>query len=533
MKVRLFRHMAFGIAGLLSLPALAAQTLVYCSEGSPEALNPQRTLSGTARNATATTIYDRLVDFEPGTTNVVPSLAESWTISEDRKVYEFSLRRGVKFQKTDYFTPTRELTADDVIFSINRQFDSNHPYHSVGGGSYQYFQGMGMDKLIDRVEKLDEHHVRIVLNQPEAPFLADMAMPFMSILSAEYGEQLMVRGTPDEIDQLPIGTGPYLYRSYQKDSVLRFASHPGYWGVPAKIDNLVFAITPDPSVRLQKMKTGECQIAVSPAPADLDAIRKDKRLVLDEAEGMNVGYLAMNVQKAPFNDVKVRRAIAHALNKQNYINAVYQGTGEVAINPYPSSLWSYTRNVSTYNYDPAMARKLLTEAGYPDGFKTTLWTLPVSRPYNPNGRKMGEMMQADLARVGIRVELATFDWGTYLDKVKRGEHQMVQLGWSGDNGDPDNFLYTLLSCDSVTRGSNNSRYCSAEFDRLISQARVESDQALRASLYQQALGLLSQDVPVIPIAHSKVYRVLSPKLAGYKMNPFDMDYFSQLSLRDQ
>lgn len=531
--MNLIKCIALGVAGLFSMPALAVQTLVYCSEGSPEALNPQRTLSGTARNATATTIYDRLVDFEPGTTRIIPSLAESWTISEDRKVYEFTLRRGVKFHQTDYFMPTRELTADDVLFSINRQLDANHPYHRVGGGSYQYFQGMGMDKLIARVEKLDAHRLRIVLNQPEAPFLADMAMPFMSILSAEYGQQLLAQGAPEELDHLPIGTGPYRYRSYLKDSLLRFTAHPGYWGTPAKIGNLVFAITPDPNVRLQKLKADECQIAVSPAPADLGAIRNDKRLVLGEAEGMNVGYLAMNVEKPPFNDVRVRRAIAHALNKQHYIDAVYQRTAEVAINPYPASLWSYTSDVTTYDYDPEAARKLLAEAGYTDGFKTTLWTLPVSRPYNPNGRKMGEMMQADLARVGVRVELATFDWGTYLDMVKRGEHQMVQLGWSGDNGDPDNFLYTLLSCASVTRGSNNSRYCSADFDQLISRARIEADQALRARLYQQALARLSQDVPMIPIAHSKVFRVLSHRLEGYMMNPFDMDYFSPLSLRDR
>ncbi|MFR0687899.1 ABC transporter substrate-binding protein [Enterobacterales bacterium AE_CKDN230030158-1A_HGKHYDSX7] len=521
-----------GAALAISMPSLA-QTLVYCSEGSPEALNPQRTLSGTARNATATTLYDRLVDFEPGTTRIVPSLAQSWTLSEDRKVYEFQLRHGVKFQQTEYFTPTRELNADDVLFSFNRQLDPDHPYYRVGGGNYQYFQGMGMDKLIARVEKLDDYRLRIVLNQPEAPFLADLAMPFMSILSAEYGQQLMKQNTPEKIDHLPVGTGPYRFRSYQKDSLLRFAAHPGYWGSPAKVENLVFAITPDPSVRLQKLRTGECQIAVSPAPADLMSIRRDRQLVLDETEGMNIGYLAMNMEKPPFNDVRVRRAIAHALNKQRYIDAVYQGTAEVAINPYPANLWSYTDKVVTYGYDPQAARKLLSEAGYPSGFKTTLWTLPVSRPYNPNGRKMGEMMQADLAKVGIQVELATFDWGTYLDKVKRGEHQLVQLGWSGDNGDPDNFLYTLLSCAAVTRGSNNSRYCSKPFDQLISQARIEPDQAVRSGLYQQALGQLSQDVPLIPIAHSKVFRVLSPRVVGYAMNPFDMDYFSSLSLRDR
>ncbi|WP_434632535.1 ABC transporter substrate-binding protein [Chromobacterium sp. CV08] len=522
-----------GAAPQLSHAAPADDTLVYCSEGSPESLNPQITLSGTARNATTTTLYDRLVDFAPGSARVAPALAESWTVSADQKTYVFKLRRGVKFHKTAFFTPSRDFNADDVLFSFNRQLKADHPFHAVGGGNYQYFQGMGMDKLIASVGKIDDYSVRIVLTRPEAPFLTDLAMPFMSILSAEYGGRLQKAGRPADIDILPVGTGPYAFSSYLKDSTIRYAANPQYWGAKPKIRNLVFAITPDASVRLQKMKKGECQIAVSPSPADLQIIRGNRELRLSEQDSMNIGYLAMNVEKPPFNNVLVRRAVAYALNKQAYVNAVYLGNAKVAINPYPPTMWSYTDKVQTYGYDPVKARALLAQAGYAKGFSTTLWTLPVSRPYNPNGRKMGEMMQADLAKVGIKAELATFDWATYLDKVKRGEHQMVQLGWSGDNGDPDNFLYTLLSCDSVTRGSNNSRYCQPTFNKLISDARRTDDAKVRSKLYQQALQQLSKDEPIIPIAHSKVYRVLSARVNGFVVNPFDMDYFAPLSYQNR
>jgi dipeptide transport system substrate-binding protein len=506
-------------------------TLVYCSEGNPESLNPQRMLSGTARNATATTIYDRLVDFQPGTTVVVPGLAESWTVAADQMSYLFRLRRGVKFHTTEYFKPTRDFNADDVVFSIDRQMKADHPFHQVGGGNYQYFQGMGMDKLIASVSKVSDYEVKIVLNKPEAPFLADVAMPFMSVLSAEYGAQLLKAGRPGDMDTQPIGTGPYAFKSFQQDSTIRYVANNQYWNGKPQIANLVFAITPDASVRLQKLKRGECHIAVSPTPSDLPAIKGDKSLALMAQDGMNVGYLAMNVEKPPFNNVLVRRAVAHALNKQAYIDAVYMGNAEPAINPYPSTMWSYTDRVRTYPYDPAKAKALLAEAGYKDGFQTTLWTLPVSRPYNPNGRKMGEMMQADLAQIGIKVELASYDWGTYLDKVKRGEHAMVQLGWTGDNGDPDNFLYTLLSCDSVTRGSNNSRYCNDVFNGLITEAQTTYENKVRTELYQKALAKLSEDVPIVPIAHAKVFRALSDRVAGYAMNPFDMDYFSALALK--
>lgn len=505
-------------------------TLVYCSEGSPESLNPQQVLSGTGRNATATTIYDRLVDFRPGTTELVPALAESWSVSEDRTVYDFTLRRGVKFQTTEFFEPKRDFNADDVVFSVERQRDEHHPFHRVGGGSYQYFQGMGMDKLIASVVRLEDYKVRVVLSRPDATFLANMAMPFMSVLSAEYGGKLMAEGTPEKIDFQPVGTGPYAFKSYLKDSTIRYTANHAYWNGRPKIENIVFAITPDASVRLQKLRKGECQIAMSPAPADLPAIRQDRTLVLAEEDGLNVGYLAMNVERPPFDNVLVRRAVAHALDKQAYVDAIYLGNARPAINPYPSTMWSYTERVQVYAYDPARAKALLVEAGFAQGFDATLWTLPVSRPYNPNGRKMGEMMQADLAKVGVRVELQTFDWATYLAKVKRGEHQMVQLGWSGDNGDPDNFLYTLFSCDSVTRGSNNSRYCNADFNRFISEARETYATVDRSRLYQRALMQLSEDEPVIPIAHSKVYRALSSRVKGYEMNPLDLDYFALLTL---
>lgn len=520
----------FSVLGSLSLPVFAGTNLVYCSEGSPESFNPQKTLSGTARNATAATIYNQLLDFEQGGTKLVNSLAESWSISDDKITYTFNLRRGVKFQTTAYFTPKRDFNADDVLFSFNRQLREDHPYHFVGGGNYQYFQGMGMQKLIKDIIKVNDYQIKIILNQPEAPFLSNLAMPFMSILSAEYGEQLIKKNQQNDIDVLPVGTGPFLFKRYLKDSSIRYQAHVDYWRGKSAIDNLNFAITPDASVRYMKLKKGECDIIIYPSPADLADIKKQKGITLAEEKGLNIGYLAMNTEKPPFNNPLVRQAIAHALNKEAYVKAIYLGNADAAINPYPSSMWSYNKNVSVYAYDPEKAKALLKQAGLEHGFSTTIWTLPVSRPYNPNGRKMGEMMQQDLAKVGIKVELLSFDWGTYLDKVKNGEHDMVQLGWAGDNGDPDNFLYTLFSCDSVKRGSNNSRYCKENFDQHIQQARIESNFLVRESLYQEALNILSKDSPIVPIAHARVFRALKDNVNGYVMSPFDVDNFYQLSI---
>jgi dipeptide transport system substrate-binding protein len=244
---------------------------------------------------------------------------------------------------------------------------------------------MGMQKLIKNIIKVDDYQIKVVLKQPEAPFLANLAMPFMSILSAEYGAQLSKVNKRDDIDIFPVGTGPFFFRRYLKDSTIRYQAHTDYCRGKSNIDDLIFAITPDPGVRYMKLKKGECDIIIYPSPADLDNIKKQKGLQLAEEKGLNIGYLAMNTEKAPFNNILVRRAIAHALNKEAYVKAIYLGNAETAINPYPPAMWSYNKDVAIYDYNPEKAKALLKEAGLEHGFKTTIWTLPVSRPYNPNG----------------------------------------------------------------------------------------------------------------------------------------------------
>lgn len=516
---------------LIFSSASMAKSFVYCSEGSPTAFNPQITTDGTSNNASAHTIYERLVDFKYGTTEIIPKLAKSWKVSKDRKTYTFTLRKGVKFHKTKYFTPTRELNADDVLFSFNRQWDKNHAYNKVSGGSYEYFTGMDMNNLITKIEKVGDYKVKITLNSPEAPFIANMAMSFMSILSKEYADQLAKKDEKEKIDNYPVGTGPFVFNKYKKDTIIRFNKNPSYWGTPAKVDKLVFSITPDPSVRYQKLKTNECHLIIEPSPADIGAMKNNKDLVVMQGAGLNVGYLAMNTQKAPFDKLNVRLAINHALNKQSYIDAIYLGNAIVAKNPLPPTIWSYNKTVKDYDYNPKKAMKLLKKAGLEKGFETEIWTLPVTRPYNPNGKKMGEMMQADLAKVGIKAKLITYDWPTYLKKAREGSHSLIQLGWTGDNGDPDNFLNVLLGCSGVNSGSNVARWCNKKFNDLIVKAKLTTVKKSRNALYQRAQKIFKKEAPWAPIAHSIIFRAMSKKVKGYKIDPLGGDIFRTVELK--
>jgi dipeptide transport system substrate-binding protein len=516
---------------LLTASALSAKTLVYCSEGSPENFYPAINTTGTSFDAGGQ-IYDRIVDFERGGTTVVPDLAERWDISGDGTVYTFHLRKGVKWQSSRAFKPTRDFNADDIIFSIERQWKESNPYYNVTSSNHSYFNDMGMATLLKSVEKVDDYTVRVTLNRPEAPFLSDLAMEYAGIQSKEYADAMMKAGTPEKIDQEPIGTGPFYLLQYQKDAVIRYRAFAEYWGGKAKIDDLIFAITPDAAVRWAKLQKNECQVMPYPNPADLDVIRRNPDVQVLEQPGLNVGYLAYNTTKKPFDDARVRKALNMAINKKAIIDAVYLSTGIAAKNPIPPTMWSYNDDVKDDPFDPAAAKKLLAEAGYPNGFETDLWAMPVQRPYNPNARRIAELMQADLIKIGVKAEIKTFEWGEYRKRLQNGEHQMGQLGWTGDNGDPDNFLHTLLGCDaSKNDGGNIAKFCYQPFDDLVMKAKTVTDQAERTALYRKAQVVFKEQAPWFTIAHAVQLVPVRKEVVDFKLSPFARHTFYGVDIK--
>ena len=516
--------------GLTGMPVAIASTLVYCSEGSPETFNPQLSTSGTTFDASSRQIYNRLVEFKPGTTEIVPGLALSWEVSKDGLEYTFILRQKVRFHNTAYFKPKRHFNADDVLFSFNRQRNTSDPWYNVSGGVYKYYNDMEFNSLIRDVIKLDDYKVKIILSKPYSPFLSNMAMDFTSILSKEYADLMMKAGTPEQLDLKPIGTGPFMFVKYEKDSFIRYQAHPQYWRGMEKIDKLVFAITVDPSVRYARLRTGECHVMAYPLPTDIKSMKQNPAIIVDEQPGLNTAYWALNLRKPPFDQTKVRQAINYAINRQAIIDVIYQGMATIATSVIPPGIWSWKGPENTYVFNPGRAKKLLAEAGYADGFEIDIWAMPVQRPYNPNARKMAVLIQQDLSKIGIKVNIVTYEWGTYLKKSREGEHQTILLGWTGDNGDPDNFFTPLLSCAATETGNNRSFWCNQGFDDLISLARIELDQAKRKKLYRNAEVIFKQEAPWLTIAHSVRYQPYLKNVQGLKIDPFGGIYFTGVSL---
>ncbi len=528
-----------GASLLASAPfAHAATNLVFCSEGSPAGFDPGQYTTGTDFDASAETIYNRLSQFQRGGTAVEPGLATSWDVSPDNLTWTFHLRDGVKFHTTPYFKPTRDFNTDDVLFTFNRMLDKDMPFRKAYPTEFPYFTDMGMDKNIAKVEKVDDKTVKFTLNTVDAAFIQNLAMSFASIQSAEYADKLLKEGKPADINQKPIGTGPFVFKSYQKDSNIRYTGNKDYWKPEdVKIDNLIFAITTDPSVRIQKLKKNECQVTLFPRPADLKALGEDKNLKMPHQAGFNLGYIAYNVmdkikgsnEPNPMAQLKVRQALDMSVNKQQIIDSVYQGAGQLAVGSMPPTQWSYDTSIKDAPFDPEKAKALLKEAGIKDGTEIVLWAMPVQRPYNPNAKLMAEMLQSDWSKIGIKAKIMSYEWGEYIKRSKGGENGAMLIGWSGDNGDPDNWLGTLFGCDSL-QGNNFSKWCDPEFDKLVKAAKATTDVAERTKLYQQAQQRLKSQVPMTPIAHSTVYQPMRKNVEDFKISPFGLNSFYGVSV---
>lgn len=531
--------------------------IIYCSESNPVTFNPQLDTSSTTSDASSHQLYDRLLDFDPDSGRIVPSLASSWLVTNDGLTYVFQLRKDVAFHSTTYFTPSRTFNADDVIFSLDRWRLRSHPYHYVSGGRYPYFESLGLAQNIASVERVNGYRIEITLKRRDSSFLSNLATDFAVILSEEYASQLAEDGTPSKIDQLPIGTGPFKFVSYRKDHFIKYARHKEYWRLindntpetfadnesenvavnssqqdetalassiddasNTSVEQLVFDITPRSSLRLAKLITGECDATAFPAQTELEVIRTRDDLVLAEKPGLNIGFWAFNTQRPPFDNPDVRHALAAAIDKNTLLEAVYFDSATRAKTLLPAASWAFQNDADDTAYNPVLARKLLSDAGVKPGFSMTIWAMPVERAYNPNAHKMAELIQRYLRDVGVDATIVSYDWTTFRRHLQEGLHDSVLIGWSADNGDPDNFYRPLLSCGAIPSGTNRAMWCNKDYDELLNKALQTDNIDERSAIYQQVNRLLYERLPLVPIAHAYRYQAYRKDLENMTINPF-------------
>lgn len=469
--------------------------LIFGRGGDSVSLDPAAVTDGESFKVTQN-VFETLLNFGKQDTTINEGLATKWEASEDGLTYTFTLREGVKFHDDTDFN------AEAVVKNFERWANGSEdkfPYYaSMFGG----FVG-DESHVIESVTADGDYTVVFKLKRAQAPFLKNIAMSPFGIASPTAFD-----ASGEKFGDNPVGTGPFKFVGWKRNDSITIEKFDDYWaeGLP-KLDKVIFRSYPDNSARLNALLTGEIDLADGVNPADGKTVEGDSNLQLIERPSMNVGYLGLTTTRPPFDNVKVRQAMNYAIDKQSIIDAFFEGRAEMAKNPMPPSISGYNEDIPGYEYNPEKAKELLAEAGLADGFEMELWAMPVPRPYMPDGAKVAEVIQKNLEEVGIKAEIVSFEWATYLEKARNGEADAFMLGWTGDNGDADNFIYVLLDGDNI--GSNNyTYYDNQDLHKILIQAQTEVDEDIRNELYKQAQEIIFEDAPWVPLAHS------TPLLAG-------------------
>ncbi|MEK4701185.1 ABC transporter substrate-binding protein [Solibacillus sp. FSL R7-0668] len=489
------------------------QVLVFGRGADSVSLDPAIVTDGESFKVTQN-LFETLLNFGEQNTTIHPGLAKEWQVSDDGLTYTFQLQEGVKFHDgTDF-------NAEAVVKNINRWKGGTEE-------DFYYFNSMfkaeGADVIAD-VKADGDYTVVFTLSRPQAPFLKNLAMSPFGIASPTAFE-----AAGDKFGDNPVGTGPFKFTEWKRNDSITIEKNADYWqqGLP-KLDKVIFRSIPDNSARLNALTAGDIDLADGINPSDGKTVEGNADLQLIERPSMNIGYLGLTNTRPPFDNKLVRQAVNYAIDKQAIVDAFFEGRAQVAANPMPSSISGYNEAIEPYPYDPEKAKSLLAEAGY-DGKEIELWAMPVPRPYMPDGAKVAEVIQKNLEDVGIKSKIVTFEWATYLEKAKNGDADAFMLGWTGDNGDADNFIYTLLDKDNI--GSNNYAYYSNdEVHDLLIKAQSETDENVRNDLYKKAQEIIHEDAPWVPLAHSTPLLAAKAGVKGFLPHPTGSDKLDNVSI---
>lgn len=507
----------------------SAKTLVYCAEAGPEGFDPARYVTAATFDASSQLFYDRLVEFAPGSTAVAPGLAESWDVSPDGRAYTFHLRQNVHFHTTETFTPKRDFSADDVVFSLTRQGDRKNPWFSYAGGNWPYFESLGLDTLIRSIDKVDAATVRITLTRADSGFLADLAMDFASIVSKEYADTLLKEKHQALLDAAPVGTGPFIF-NHVDDSHVYAVANKDYWRGAPKLDTIIFSVTPSAADRLAKLKSGVCQVAPIADAAGLAAAKAESSLAIATAPAADIVYLAFNASKPPFGDVRVRKALSQAIDRDAIARTIYLGLAEPAARLVPATIAGADATVPADTFDVAAAKQALADAGA-GSLSVKLLVTSTPRPYSPNLVGIANLIAADLTAAGVAATVETATLPDYLRRsAEKSRDEGVVIGWTSASGDLNTFLSVLLSCEAVGK-SNRAEWCDQAFNAKLIAART-ADAATATAALDEAQHIVADQAPLVPLVHTLDAVVMAKSVSGYAVDPLGRHNFAAVDLAE-
>lgn len=434
-------------------------------------------------------VHDTLFRQDYETFEVLPNLGVDWSMPDPQTLH-VQIREGVTFHNGD------PLTAEDVAFSLKR---------AAGFPDSSPILGMIRD-----TEALDDQNVAIYLEIPFAPITAHLAHPTSSIVPKKYVEEV----GDDAYAQEPIGAGAFKFQNLVIGDRIEMVRNENYWGDVPQIETLIFRAVPDPSTRLIEVSSGTADVATAIAPADVEQAEKDNNVVLMRRLTMGTDYIWMNARQPYLENPLVRQAIQTAFDSEAVVGNVFMGLGALHHNPVPPGAFGYAPQ-PPFETDLNKARELLAEAGYPDGFSTTIWW---NAP-NVQRQQVAEMMQFTLGQIGIDVAIQTFEWGAYLAESDAGNHDMMIIGWTTVTGDADYALFPLFHSTSYGGAGNRGFWSTPELDALLEAGRSETDLVARAAIYAEAQAIIRAEAPVVMLRQGETPVAVSPKLRNFTLSP--------------
>ncbi len=514
MKTMLLACAAFAALAFGAVAAQADTTLVIGIAADPTGLDPEAVENNTS-GFIMSTVYDSLVRYKPGTTEVIPGVAEKWDVSPDGLTYTFHLRPGLKF------SDGTKLDAKAVFWNVDRQLNKANPEYIYNTGPVEGYEDFTYGDLAS-YRVVDDATIEFVFKQPSAPFLNSMAMVWNGLVSpaaaAKWGK---------DYRNHPLGSGPFIFREWRQRDQVILDANPAYWGGKPKVDHLIFKELPDPQAAVLALKRGEIQILGDVSSQTIPAIKADPNLEILTQPGLAVSGVALPTDVAPFSDKRVRQALNYAVDKEAIDKALFNGLAVPMTSPLPQAQWGFDPTIKGYPHDPAKAQALLKEAGVAPGTKVELLTYNSPRGYNPAGANLAVAIQGYLKKVGIEASVRQLEVGAYFKAVRSGTYQGLAMeGWTGDNGDPDNFIGEMWGEKNIPV-VNWLRYKSAPLEKLLADALKVADQGKRTAIYAEAQRIVVDDAPWIFLNSTLQVRAIRKEVKGFQLNPtqmfFDME----------
>lgn len=495
------------------------RSLVYCPESNPKLFNPQLVDDVATIDATTNQIYNRLVKRDQENQKILPDLATHWIKNKKENSITFFLRKNIAFHHTAYFSPTRNFNADDVIFSFNRMLKTTNPFHAITPLYNNYFFNHPFYNSVKTIVKVDDYTVKFFLRSNVQYFLDNLTDNYSIILSKQYAQQLLAKGTPKKIDCFPIGTGPYKFKSFSRNGLIRYQANTKYWQGKPSIDNLIYSITPQSIQRYAKLLSGKCDVIMYPSPTQIKKISKDKNHKLSMNSTYSVILLAFNTKRTELKNKNFRHILSLVINKKQINSSIFFNTAEVVNSILTPDSWAFTPNLRRVDYPSTITKKELALLRYNLSKPLIILIPKKGAEFDLLFKKIAKIIKDDFDKIGVQSKIFILGNIDLHKRLNSGHYDLFLTSLKGNPYHPINMFIPLLSCDSKATEGNSAQWCDRKTQKLLNNVLTSSRLKQKKQKYYQLQKLIQGKHLYLPIVHVLRFDVMQANISGITLNP--------------